>query len=255
MDKTNMDVLWKPVGKKAIFEKRVLLNMDWEMCKRQFGNSPTMQGRKNPSKSVCDGRCVHGGGGTVQTLKIAAKSCDIQDLQCLPSLQRDTEVKEGTPLLCKELQSSAGGHDGHISSTFWWFDCYIADSSLLPFRKLSLYIRLSLYIQYPKFYIHTSTLTIKVWECTEMDSWIEHTQTSLHYPARVLHDPQVRWDIETDRSGLNCAAVTQRGHTEAEVSTGCSLLETWRHVIEVWYNYKRIKRKHAEADIRIVLCT
>lgn len=31
-----------------------------------------------------------------------------------------------------ELQSSAGEHDGQISSTFYWFDCDIADSSLPP---------------------------------------------------------------------------------------------------------------------------
>lgn len=52
-----------------------------------------------------------------------------------------------THFIHKELQSSAGEHDGRIRSTFLWVDCDIADSSLLPvLKEIPLYVIVYFYI-------------------------------------------------------------------------------------------------------------
>lgn len=75
--------------------------------------------------------------------------------------QRTSDVRHAEKrFIHNELQSSAGGHDGQISSTFYWFDCDIADSSLPPiYNRLQRPVSLQyIYIKSLN-YIHTSTVT------------------------------------------------------------------------------------------------
>lgn len=120
-----------------------------------------------------------------------------------------------THFIHKELQSSAGEH---IRSTFWWVDCDIADSSLLPvLKEIPLYrIVYFLYIQYPRFYIHTSALTIVNHFITNRNVKLNRTHRNLSF-TRMTH----RWG-GTEKHHVwqrfNCVAVARRGHAEADVS-------------------------------------
>lgn len=159
MANTNLDVPWKPVGKRATESLWYWFSWSW-IEKWAATGWQQHSGCQNPGKWVQDAGVFVERETTptiVQMLKFAAKS-DIQDFQSLPSSVRH-EDETDNPLDPQELQSSAGEHDGHISSTFWWFDCDIADSSLLLLGTLTKYT-IYFFIQYPKFYIHTSAFTI-----------------------------------------------------------------------------------------------